>query len=122
MADPSKAEILVLEEAVWQALVSGDADIDAKLLSDGFLGVYESGFSDKAGHVGQLADGPTVESFALSDVRLLLPGDGLAMLSYRADFERCGSDGAEAMYVSSLWQETPEGWRNIFSQDTGAID
>ena len=122
MADPSEAEMLALEKIVWQTLVSGDAEIDAGLLSDDFLGVYESGFSDKAGHVGQLADGPTVEKYALSDVRLMLPGDGLALLSYRADFERCGSDRAEAMYVSSLWQRQRTGWRNIFSQDTPATD
>lgn len=122
MADPVISEIVALETKVWIALVSGDASADAALLCDTFLGVYDSGFSDKAGHVGQLANGPTVESFSLSDVRLMLPGAGLALLSYRADFNWRGKSKAEAMYVSSLWQETRDGWRNIFSQDTGAID
>lgn len=122
MAEPEKPEILTLEISVWNALVAGDGTVDAELLSEGFLGVYETGFSDKAGHVGQLADGPTVESFSLSDVRLMLPGKELALLSYRAEFKRVGKDQAEAMYVSSLWQETQDGWRNIFSQDTGAVD
>jgi hypothetical protein len=25
------------------------------------------------------------------------------------------------MYVSSMWQRFPEGWRNIFSQDTSDV-
>jgi len=122
MAIPGKEEILTLEESVWDALVEGDAAADSALLADTFLGVYETGFSGKAGHVRQLVDGPTVASYQLSDVRLLVPGDGLALLCYRAEFRRVGGPEPEAMYVSSLWQRTEQGWRNIFSQDTAVGD
>jgi ribosomal protein S14 len=117
---PTKAEIVALEDAVWQALVSGDADGDARLLSDDFLGVYDSGFSAKSDHVGQVADGPSVQDYRLSDIRLHLARDGLALLCYRADYTRTGATSPEVMYVSSLWQQTPQGWRNSFSQDTAA--
>jgi len=122
MAVGDMAEILALEKQVWGALVSGDAIADATLLDDIFLGVYETGFSDKAGHVGQLASGPTIATYQLSDVRMIVPGEGLALLCYRADFRRVDGPEPEAMYVSSLWQRTAQGWRNIFSQDTAVGD
>ena len=103
MTIPNLTEILALEKMVWEALVSGDAAIDGMLLDDQFLGVYETGFSDKAGHVGQLATGPTVARYSISEARLITPHTGLAMLCYRADYLRTGRKDAEAMYVSSLW-------------------
>ena len=122
MAAPGVAEILKLENSVWDALVSGDGQADADLLDDAFLGVYETGFSDKAGHVGQLSDGPTVLRYSICDVRLLVPSDDLAILCYRAEYIRVGATQPEAMYVSSIWQRTARVWRNIFSQDTAVGD
>ncbi len=115
---------LELEKTVWQALVTGDASVDAKMLEDGFLGVYDTGFSDKDGHVGQLNAGPTVMHYDLSDARLLELGEGVRLLAYKADFIRVGREQPETMYVSSVWRETAQGWRNIFSQDTAerAVD
>lgn len=112
---------LTLENTVWQALVTGDASADARMLEDGFLGVYATGFSDKAGHVGQLEAGPTVIAFALSEARLLALADGVMLLAYRADFTRVGCDTPEVMYVSSVWRQTAQGWCNIFSQDTAEL-
>ncbi len=57
-------ELIELETGVWLALQRGDAEADRKLLSEDFLGVYPTGFADRADHVGQLADGPTVTEFA----------------------------------------------------------
>ena len=120
MTTPSISEIQALEHAVWDALVNGDAKTDANLLADDFLGVYPSGFSDRAGHVSQLSDGPSIAQYSLSDIRLIIPGDGLALLCYRAHFTRSGKVGQprETMFVSSLWRKSDTGWRNIFSQDT----
>ncbi len=111
---------LELEKTVWQALVTGDASVDARMLEDGFLGVYDTGFSDKDGHVGQLDAGPTVAHYSLSDARLLELGEGVRLLAYKAEFMRVGRDQPETMYVSSVWRKTAQGWRNIFSQDTAA--
>jgi hypothetical protein len=115
-----RADLLTAERAVWRALAAGDAAGDEALLDDAFLGVYPTGFAGKAGHSGQLASGPTVTAFDLTDARVLDLGHDLARLAYRADFTRTGRDGVETMYMSSLWRREGRGWRNLFSQDTPA--
>ncbi len=115
---------LALERQVWQALCTGDQARDRSMLSDDFLGVYPSGFSDRTNHVDQLAGGPTVHDFHLSDARLLNLADGQVLLCYRADWRPPRSDGSDrpgpprAMFISSIWEHRPGGWVNTFSQDT----
>jgi hypothetical protein len=105
------------EGAVWQALVDGDAAADAAALADEFLGVYTDGFSDKEGHVAQLAHGPTIARFAIETARFIDLGPDHYLLAYRARYARPGG-ADEVMYVSSLWRQLDGQWRNIFSQDT----
>jgi hypothetical protein len=112
-----------LETKVWDALRRGDADEDARLLSEDFLGVYPSGFANRAEHGGQLANGPTVADFELHDARLMVLSDNDVLLSYRAEWHRVttGERGAgESMYVSSLWSRRDGRWVNVFSQDSPA--
>lgn len=116
------ATLLDMERQVWEALRKGDAAADAKLLTADFLGVYPSGFADRADHAEQLEAGPSVERYALSDARCLTVGEGHAMLCYKAIYLRPGTTEEEEMYVSSLWQREAAGWRNIFSQDTPVSD
>jgi hypothetical protein len=122
--DPALAalcqELSVHETRVWQALVDGDAAADAAALAHGFLGVYPSGFATSDDHVGQLAAGPTVDRFALSQMRVMTLGPDHAVLSYFAQFRRVAAMKDEAMYVSSIWQRAGDGWINVFSQDTPA--
>jgi hypothetical protein len=114
-------ELTALEQEVWRALVAGDPASDERLLSDDFLGVYQAGYAGRGEHVEQLADGPTVCSFELSEVRMLAISDLAALLVYRADYVRADEDGErEAMYVSSLWCVRGGRWVNVFSQDTPA--
>jgi hypothetical protein len=116
-------DLIRLETQVWQALADGDADADGRMLSDDFLGVYPTGFTDRKSHVEQLIDGPTVASFALHDARMLAVSESAVILSYRAEFERPTSTAAsemQRMYVSSLWCRRDGRWLNVFSQDTPA--
>ena len=48
VSEPSVDEFVRLETRVWQALVDGDPEADARMLSDDFLGVDPAGFSDRA--------------------------------------------------------------------------
>jgi len=115
------AELLRCETGVWDALVTGDQKADADALDSCFLGVYPDDFAGKEDHVGQLTHGPAIESYELSDHRVLELGDEHAVLSYRASFTRRSQSKPESMYVSSIWRRQGEGWINIFSQDTSAV-
>lgn len=108
------------ERRVWDALVKGDAETDAALLHDDFLGVYPSGFAGRAEHVEQLSDGPSIAKYRMKDLRVMPLGPGHAALSYWAEFRRSAEGLPVQMYVTSIWREGPEGWINIFSQDTYA--
>lgn len=112
------SEALELETRVWQALVAGDPEADGAMLRADFLGVYPSGFSDRAGHMQELSDGPTMAEFRLTEARLVSLGAGRALLAYRADYRKPGMQDREAMFISSIWEYGPTGWLNSFSQDT----
>ena len=113
-------QFLRLETEVWEALAKGDGEADARLLSDDFLGVYTVGFADRAAHIAQLADGPTVSEYSLSEGRLMVLADDMVLLAYRAEFRRPGEEAPESVLISSIWQEREGRWVNIFSQDTPA--
>ena len=112
-------ELIGLETEVWQALVAGDPDADARLLAEDFVGVYPTGFADRDDHCEQLSAGPTVRTFELSEARMLVVSETAMLLLYRAVYQRA-SEGApsESMYVSSLWCRRHARWENVFSQDT----
>lgn len=117
MNDPAP-EIIVFEHRVWDALVAGDAVADATLLHEGFIGVYPDGFAVRADHISQLANGPTIHSYALDRIKTERMGQDHALICYRASFQRSADAMTEVMYVSSIWRKTGDGWCNIFSQDT----
>ncbi|MCU4654548.1 nuclear transport factor 2 family protein [Roseibacterium sp. SDUM158016] len=110
--------IRAAERAVWEALRTGDAAADARLLADDFLGVYPDGFAGPAAHAGQLAHGPTVASYAITEEHLRPMGPDYVLYAYRADYTRTAGAEPEAMLVSSIWQCQGGTWLNIFSQDT----
>ncbi|QFT60093.1 hypothetical protein FIU94_14780 [Sulfitobacter sp. THAF37] len=113
-------ELTACEEQVWDALVEGDISTDEKMLHADFLGVYSTGFATKADHTAQLDDGPTISRYKLTGHRVKRLGRDYAMLCYRADFLRAGHNKSEAMYITSIWEQGLDGWRNVFSQDTAA--
>ncbi|MBF9033791.1 DUF4440 domain-containing protein [Rhodobacterales bacterium HKCCE2091] len=115
-------EIEAAERAVWDALVRGDAGADWAALSRDFLGVYPTGFAGADDHAGQLADGPTVAAYRLSECLVRGLGADHALIAYRADYARPGDGAAEeTMFVTSIWRRAGgAGWINVFSQDTPA--
>ncbi|MEQ9693512.1 nuclear transport factor 2 family protein [Shimia sp. SDUM112013] len=117
---PTLDTILALEETVWKALVAGDPQADGALLTPDFLGVYPSGFSDRAGHMAELEHGPTMQDYRIEQARLVPLAAGLVLLAYRAKYLSVGNADWQSMYISSIWRQTPDGWRNSFSQDTPA--
>jgi hypothetical protein len=118
------AAALNLETQVWEELRLGDAEADARLLSDDFLGVYSIGFAGKDLHVAQLANGPTVAEYRLLDARLIPLSEAHALLCYRAEWRGPDAEPGDfaSMYVSSLWALQDGSWRNVFSQDCVVTD
>lgn len=117
--DPLYQAIFACEVQVWSALVSGDMAADAAALDETFLGVYPDGFAAKADHTGQLAQGPTVSDYAMSQVQVRPMGQDYALISYQATCQRINRPSM-TMFVSSIWQRKAAHWVNIFSQDTPA--
>ena len=108
-----------LESQVWEALRIGDPQRDAALLTEDFLGVYETGFSDRQNHCDQLKNGPIVARYAITDPRITVLSEEIVLLAYLAEWSRPASpESTEYMYISSIWRRSGSGWRNIFSQDT----
>ena len=123
--DHTVEKFLQLEIEVWNALATGDAEVDIRLLADSFLGVYSSGFSDKDHHTNQLRNGPTVAHFNLSEARIQVLSDKVVLLSYRADwvrYENRSKSDKESMFVTSIWRSYEGAWKNTFSQDTPALN
>lgn len=110
-----------LETKVWEALVAGDPAADRAQLSEDFLGVYPSGFANRAEHAGELDDGPTVVDFEIRSPTVRVFGADHVLLAYDAHYRRPGAV-AERMYISSVWARRNERWINVFSQDTPASD
>lgn len=112
---------VALEKQVWEALRNGDVDADANLLSDDFLGVYESGLSTKEEHLQQLRDGPIISSYTMGPARLLRLGPDVISLTYSATavFLKHGKqDNQSLFFITSIWALRSNKWVNIFSQDT----
>ena len=120
MHDRGSEFFVNLESAVWDALVSGDADADRELLSDDFVGVFPTGFAKRDDHTDELAGGPSIASYAITDAMLIDVSADAALLCYRAAYRRPNSGTPEVMFISSLWVQREGRWWNTFSQDTPA--
>ena len=107
-----------LESRVWDALANGDAGADLELLSADFVGVYPTGFASRADHAGQLADGPSIASYSITEATLIEVSTDAAMLCYRANYRRPHRSVGESMFISSLWLRNDGHWQNAFSQDS----
>lgn len=120
MHDPRVQFFINLESRVWGALIDGDADADRELLSDDFVGLYPTGFANRADHTGQLVDGPSIASYSITAARLIEVSKDAVMLCYRAEYQRPQRNTGEAMFISSLWLRRDGRWQNTFSQDSPA--
>ncbi len=109
---------LSLEREVWRALQDGNGEADARLLSEDFLGVYPTGLATRDEHVAQLAAGPSVFEYSITNAStIVITADDL-LLTYDVRYRRTAHVDHERMLVTSLWSRRDGDWRNTFSQDT----
>ena len=112
---------LGLEMQVWEALKNGDKNANSKLLSDDFLGVYETGLSSKEDHLELLRNGPIISCYEIGSSQLIQLGPEIASLTYSATatfLRNEGEDTQVLLYITSIWARRLNKWVNIFSQDT----
>ena len=112
---------LGLEIQVWEALKNGDKNANYNLLSDDFLGVYETGLSSKEDHLELLRNGPIVSCYEIGSSQLIQLGPEIACLTYSATatfLKNEEKDTQVLLYITSIWARRLNKWVNIFSQDT----
>jgi len=112
---------LGLEIQVWEALKNGDKNANSKLLSDDFLGVYETGLGSKEDHLELLRNGPIISCYEIGSSQLIQLGPEIASLTYSATatfLRNEGEDTQVLLYITSIWARRLNKWVNIFSQDT----
>ena len=112
---------LGLEIQVWEALKNGDKNANSKLLSDDFLGVYETGLGSKEDHLELLRNGPIISCYEIGSSQLIQLGPEIASLTYSATatfLRNEGKDTQVLLYITSIWARRLNKWVNIFSQDT----
>ena len=112
---------LGLEMQVWEALKNGDKIADSNLLSDDFLGVYETGLSSKEDHLELLRNGPIISYYEIGSSQLIQLGPQIASLTYSATatfIKNEEQDTRVLLYITSIWAFRLNKWVNIFSQDT----
>ena len=110
-----------LEIQVWEALKSGDKNANSKLLSDDFLGVYETGLGSKEDHLELLRNGPIISCYEIGSSQLIQLGPEIASLTYSATAKFLKNEGKDTqvlLYITSIWARRLNKWVNIFSQDT----
>ena len=110
-----------MERQVWEALKNGDVNADANLLSDDFLGVYETGISSKEDHLEQLRNGPIISSYKIGSAQLIKLGPEIISLTYSATaifLKNETQDAQNLFFITSIWARRLNKWVNIFSQDT----
>jgi len=81
MDQDTAAEVEAAERAVWAALMRGDKAADLALLSPDFLGVYPSGFADRAEHAMQCDDGPSVLGYEMAGITHRSLAQGVALIA-----------------------------------------
>jgi hypothetical protein len=116
-------QFVALESGVWEAMLAGDPEKDKALLTENFLGVYNTGFSNREEHCNAIAAGPVAATYKITEPRIMILSTGIVIFSYLAIWTpiRKGKvKSEEKMYISSIWQEFGGTWLNIFSQDTEA--
>ncbi|MBH41137.1 MAG: DUF4440 domain-containing protein [Candidatus Magasanikbacteria bacterium] len=115
------ALFLEKEKKVWEALKNGDSNADAAQLTDDFLGVYPTGFSNKNQHRKMLDNGPIVAEYSLHNPKIRTLTEDMVLLCYLAHYTPITSGKIEtksSMYISSIWEKVDGVWKNSFSQDT----
>lgn len=117
--DSTHTTLLDLEERGWRSLCDGTgSEFYGGLMSAESVMTLAGGLVlDRDGVVASLAQSPTWDSFALTDVVLSEVTPDAALLRYTGTARRDGQDPFVAR-MASLYVQTSAGWRLAHYQQT----
>ena len=119
-------EVVTLENKFWQSMVDQDTDTALAMLSEPALMVSPHGAMqfDHAGYRRMAEQGSMVlKDYRLSDMRVLSPNDGTAILTYTVEQSlspRGESDGGvtQKMTDTSVWVRSQGQWQCAMHTET----
>jgi hypothetical protein len=124
MSTPN-ATLIDLETKFWQSMVDQDTDTALGLLSEPALMVSAHGAMkfDHAGYRKMAEQGTmVVTGFKLSDIEVVFPNDGTAILTYRVQQEVETRDKGrkirQEMNDSSTWIQQGKRWQCVMHTET----
>lgn len=103
------------EKEMYEALKTGNMEIFEANLAEDFLAVGEQGIIDKAKEIENMSQ-VTMDSYELTDMRVMQPAEGVALLVYTANitgmYKEEAFDGA--YHSTSAWVMNDDGtWQAI---------
>jgi ketosteroid isomerase-like protein len=125
---PTSSKTLIeLEKRFWQAIVDEDADAAIEMLSEPSMMVNAHGAMqfDHQSYRRMAEKGPMVlESFELSDMKVVFPNESTAVLTYHVKQKTAqrGDGKAELheMNDTSTWIRTGDRWQCVLHTETPA--
>jgi ketosteroid isomerase-like protein len=104
--------------AIETQLAGGDDSTYERYLTDDAVVIVPGATMTKAKTVAAMADSPGWLSVRLSSASFVDLAEGLVLLSY--DFRGERADMEYEARLTSIYRETPDGWRMTFHQQTPA--
>lgn len=114
-----KDAVISKEKGIYNALKTGDMETIKTSLADDMTSVYAWGFSDRSSELEALTK-LTINSYDLSDVRVMQPTDNVAIILYRysGDGTYDGEDFSDSYYCTSTWVNMDGNWKAVLHTET----
>jgi limonene-1,2-epoxide hydrolase len=109
-----EGELVALEEQFWV----GDAAFYEQNLAPDALMVFPDPVGAMTRHetVASISESARWRSVEMSEVRVLTPADGVAVLAYRADAVRDEPGSRYTARIASVYVDRGDGWKLSFHQ------
>ena len=117
--DPFTANVINLEQRLWEASKNADKATYADLLASDYYEVTDLGISTRAEAVSSV-EGP-ITNYTLGDFKVTKLAENAALVTYRANVRAGGrSQPALNVFDTELWVNKDGKWQTTFFQETAA--
>ncbi|MBC7632288.1 nuclear transport factor 2 family protein [Aeromicrobium sp.] len=115
-----KATLLELERRGWDSLCdcTGGNFYGGLMTADAVMVLANGAVMDRAAVVESLAHAPPWRTYSIDDALLICSGPGTAALVYRGTAYRETDEPAFTGVMSSVYQDSVDGWRLVLYQQT----